>query len=198
MPTVELTYIPNHAELSLAELAQQYVGKPLAEGVAIGVGERAQTVEDALWAIYSQMGISPTAFGGTVAEGAQLDAIGKLIQFPRQGLIDADYITLLRVYVRILVSSGTVEQILAMFKILYPTNLITLTEEFPAAFTLSIYDTPITDAQATILIQIIRKAKGGGIDGQFLYTPAAQSATFTFDGTMAQAFDNGAWSGALE
>lgn len=167
------------------------------ELVSVGIGERAQTIEDALWGIYTEMGVSPDADGFVIASGSQLDLLGKLIGLPRAGLSDDDYVLSLRVYGRILTSSGTIPQLVGMFEILLPSETFTLTESFPAAFIVDTTSVVITDGQAQVFINVIRKAKGGGINGQLIYAEASLATLFTLDGTSAQALDNGHWAGAL-
>ncbi len=167
------------------------------EELAVGVGTRAQTIEDALWGIYTEMGVSPDADGFVIASGAQLDLLGKLIGLPRGELSDDDYVLSLRVYGRILVGSGTIKQLVDMFSILFPSNLATLAESFPAAFVITVSGV-ITGAQAAVAANVIRKAKGGGINGQVRFAESPAASMFTLNGTAAQALDNGHWAGALD
>jgi len=189
-----LTQITTHAGDALAQLAAQYRNRPLMEGVATGTGTRAQTLETVFWQIYTQMGISPNASGFTQATGAQLDLIGKVVNLPRGSASDSVYVLLLQAQIRVLLSSGTINQIEQIMTILLPGGLYTVKQMFPATMEIVDY-TSSPNYQA--FFDLIKHAKPAGVRLTYEFLPNTLATTFKYDGTSAQAYDNGHYAGML-
>lgn len=176
-----LTEILTHAADALAQLARQYQNDPLSMGAAMGVGSRAQTLETALWQIYTQTGISPNAAGFTVATGAQLDLFGKLVNQPRGALNDTDYTALLRATIKVLLCSGTIPDLIAIFSLMLPAatvGTIVVQEYFPAAIILDLTAAGVINP--SVFSQVLQVAKAGGVRALLHYTLVPLANTLSF------------------
>ena len=226
MPQIE--EILTHAEDALARLATQYRNNDQVyiPGLIEGAGERAQTIETALWQIMTQTGLStiawntngvvdtglpyslPFALGGgasigSTAQGAQLDVLGRILNFARGGLDDADYFTALVAWVRVLLSSGTINNIITIFSLLGLVNPA-VAEYFPASFIVeAITATPFSPATLINAGAFLQASKAGGVNGLLHYSLVPAAQTFTL-GTVAEygtssplGFNNGYFSGIV-
>lgn len=176
-----LTEILTHAADALAALARQYQNGTMTVAMATGQGTRAQILETALWQIYTYLGISPNAQGFTVATGAQLDLMGRLVNQPRGALNDADYTALLRATIKLLLCSGTIPDLIAIFALMLPNaalGTIVVSEFFPAAI---IMDLVAAGALNPIVFdQILQAAKAGGVRALLHYSPLPLANTLSF------------------
>lgn len=180
-----LTQILTHASDALAQLARQYQAGGGAQIVAMATGEgtRAQTIETALWQIYTETGISPNASGFTVSTGAQLDLLGRLVGQPRGTLTDVDYTALLRATIRRLLSSGTIPDLIAIFSLMLPTTVlgsIVITESFPAAIILDLTGVTGSAFNPQAFDKVLQIAKAAGVRALLHYTYHTLPATFSF------------------
>jgi hypothetical protein len=129
------------------------------------------------------------------AVGEQLDGLGQIIGIPRGGLDDDAYRTRLRAQIRILISSGTIEDVLAILVLILPggTGLV-LTEDLPG--TPATFQVDVVDAidgalgqQASRVLQTSKAAGVRAILSWFL------SETNTFQFTVSGAVDSDALKG---
>jgi hypothetical protein len=129
------------------------------------------------------------------AVGAQLDGLGQIIGILRGGLDDDAYRTRLRAQIRILISSGTIEDMLAILALILPggTGLV-LTEDLPG--TPAVFQVDVVDAidgalgqQASRVLQTSKAAGVRAILSWFL------SETNTFQFTVSGAVDSDALKG---
>ena len=182
--------VTTHEADAVARLVYQYVNKPNMEALAGIIGARAQTLEDATWELVTKRTIA----AGT---GMQLDDLGAILGEPRQGRTDADY----RIYLsaRILLNkcSGTPDQIIVLFEtVLAAMGAQTVVlQEWATATVIMVVSGIITSAQATELALLLKRARGGGINGQVEWAPQAPATTFTF-GPEAVASDGVGYDGA--
>lgn len=170
-------------------LVQQYK-QPKIEALVSALAAPAQDLEDALIQLYSQRWVN-------TAVGAQLDVLGKIVGIDRGGFSDDFYRLLIASRVLINRSNGGPEDIYAVFaSIISPGVTMALHYYQPAAFELFLGAEPTSAQLAALFRNLLRLARGAGIWGilHWLTTDAAHS--FTFDGTTAQAWDNGLWSDA--
>ena len=134
MPTPEndLVYIPNHKEIAVGNLLQQFQNKPrlraLVQALALGV----QTQEDEAFGLL----VSTTLPAST---GASLDQWGALVGEARGGLVDAEYRVMISA--RILANNfrGGTDQIQTIWKLVTaPQISIRFTLHPPACFSLAV------------------------------------------------------------
>lgn len=180
------------AESETFRLAQYIRGKPNMEAVLDAHGISAETMAEALTQLDTDR-LTDNAFG------AQLDLIGDIVGQAREGLSDADYRP--RIQARILLNrcSGTAEELYTIFELIVPTGTtIELRDYPPASFKLMLYGVTLTDAEALVFSKILNKARAAGVGSRLHYSSALPAATFTFDGTVAQGFDNGHLAGEID
>ena len=115
---------------------------------------------------------------------------------------DADYYTALVAWVRVLLSSGTINNLITIFSLMGVPSPVVLTEYFPAAFIIETIGAVLTAATLTNAAAFLHAAKGGGIYGFLHYSPVPTASTFTL-GTVAQyaasplGFNSGYFSGIV-
>lgn len=185
------------AASAVADVYAQYKNAPIVVAFANLIGAEAQEIENALWQIYSQMGLTTQAPGFTPAVGAQLDLMGKILNLPRTDPNDALYLALLIAQSLVLRSSGRLPEIERVLSIVLPggANTVTITELFPAAFLVDLSAQPITAQFAAVYDRIVQQLRGGGILAQLLYTSQTLANTFTTD--IGPGLDTGYLSGVL-
>ena len=157
-------HITNPDELALARVLQQYVGKPRIEGQISAHAAQIQAVEDALWQLMVGQYLD-------AAEGVQLDRLGAVLVEPRGALGDAQYALVLAAKIRMLRSSGTVPDILAVFATLVPDVDFRLIQAFPASETLFL-DDPIDGDNAPLFASFLARARVAGVTGRLVYHTA--------------------------
>lgn len=179
----------DHALAGIARLAQYLKGKPEFEKLLLAHLERYQDVENA----YQQLNVDRRL---DTAYGQQLDELGILVGQER--LLASDDTYRLRIRARILLnrSSGTIPELLHIFEFLVTGAVIKIEERFPAAFNLRLY-TAVSSTVAALLATFLRKGRAAGVGGTFIWQESDSDEVFTFDGTAAQALDNGKWAGAV-
>lgn len=176
------TKITDHAASAVSLLIEQYRDKPLLSALARISGERTQLLEDQLWKIFTERWIES-------AEGTQLDNLGKIVGQPRQAFADEDYRQQLRARVRLNRSSGTIEDLLAIFRLVVPPGTgLQMIERFPAGFRLQLNDMGFNAASIALLLGFMRAARAGGVYGVLHWITTTEAATFTFDGGAGLGF----------
>lgn len=193
VPTVPLPVVgvdvPDHATIAVSRLAQQFKDKPNITALVRALCVPIQDIENALWQLKTQRG-----FNGI---GVQLDLVGKIVGQPRNGLSDADYLLYLRAKIAVESSIGTVEDLLTVASLIDPGNSIHVQYAGPATLTITVVER-ITQATATALDAFLHQAAPDGVRVILIYTLEPSANTFTFDGTVYQAFDNGYLAGATD
>lgn len=148
-----------------------------------------QNVENALWQLVSERSID-------TAVGEQLNVIGRVVGQDRAtSTNDAEYRVLLKARVIANRSSGSVRDILAVFRALLGSlDGVELEPLFPASFLLHVLgETPVTDANAALFADFTNDAKAAGINAQFHYSTSPASLTFSCspNAKVAEYFDLG-------
>lgn len=128
------------------------------------------------------------------AEGVQLDGLGQILGVDREGLSDEQYRSLLRAYVQVNTSSGTIEELITVSRLALgiaddPAEIVVHEEQYPAGFTIS-YDSSVTVHVGEITAEAIYQGKAAGIHGIFQYFHS--TPVFAFDGANGGSkFDGG-------
>lgn len=180
--------IATHKEQMLARLLFQYKDRPNIAKILTVVAARYQGLEDARWQLLTERYID-------TAVGVQLDVIGRLIQQERgTSANDAEYRLRLRARMRANQSSGTVEDILAVFAaLLGGYDDLELAQYYPAALILSIIgEEPLTATEGALFAGFLADSRAAAIDAQFHYSTSPRSLTFACarSARLTQAFDN--------
>lgn len=175
-PLVCLTDMVGDAQ---ARLISEY-GKSvrLRELAAIYV-EQAQELEDALCTLMSTRDIE-------TATGQYLDDIGTFLDFPRNGLPDADYRPFLRARQAALRSGGRPEDLLTVARWLIPDagTVFELIEHFPFIIRLVVTGDGLGTLPAQTLFNLLRQAKAQGVRLHLEWNPSPDADTFTLAPTL--------------
>jgi len=123
-------------------------------------GNQIQSLENAMRTMYYKLDID-------AMEGEGLNQIGTLVNQARLGNTDAFYRLMLRVKIGVNTSTGTIEEILALWTILAGTTNVALREFVPAKIQLET-DTYLADATFVFLKSAIADAVAGGVSVDIL------------------------------
>ncbi|MBA3841166.1 MAG: hypothetical protein H0X39_00845 [Actinobacteria bacterium] len=134
-----------------------------------------QALESALWQLLMQRQV------GT-AVGVQLDALGKLVNQPRDGTTDADYSRYIRARISTNNSKGRYEDLLTIARlVLTDTTLqIRISQEGAATIRMRIVGV-ITDSTAAILVSFVAAAAAAGVRLVVQWSSVATAAAFKLD-----------------
>lgn len=165
-----LTHRLDHAAKALERLMEQLKPVPGLTKMLNAFNVQIQALEDAFWQLYTERWLS-------VAEGVQLDAIGKILAEPRDGSDDEPYRERLRAKIRVLRSSGTAPNILTIFRLMLPDNDIRFLAIGGAGFILDIGEIDVT--RLPTYERFIRLAKSAGINAQLSYHDGEDGGDFS-------------------
>ncbi len=132
--------------------------------------------------------------GGTT--GANQDVMGRLVGVEREGRTDAVYDLRIAAQILLNISSGTIEQLLAIvIAMIGATPTVEVTEAFPASFDITVDDAPIP-ANGEEVGSLVVLAKPAGVRGSFRFFQAALGTEFRFD-SATQGLDQGKMGAAI-
>lgn len=157
----DVVKIDDHGLRALARLAQQYQDKPKLAALLNVFAPLIQQIEDMFFGM--QLGLQLAN-----AVGVQLDLIGKLVGQPREAAADNEYRLRIAARIKTNVSTGTIEDIYAVFLLLLPSNTFAARADYPAGF---VFDVGEIDSSLEALYEsFFYDAKGDGIAGQFWFS----------------------------
>lgn len=179
-----ITQKTTHAQEMVQRLLQQFHGQPKTEALISALGTRVQEVETAIFTILSGTPV-------LAAVGVQLDNFGTIVGLPRNGMDDATYRLFLRARILVLISAGTIEDLIEIMDLLTGgAETIVLTETpatDPAYFLLEV-TTPIDDTLNDLVIgNLVLDGKSAGVRG---ITKTKHAPTFKLD-TPGAGMDQG-------
>lgn len=117
-----LAWVEDHPSDGVGLLIWQFRGKPRLEAMLRALLEVVQQAEDAAWQVLTERWLDN-------AIGAQLDAIGTIVDLARAGWLDDTYRALLRAQVRVLRSRGRWSDLLGILELLGVTLSLVRTSE---------------------------------------------------------------------
>jgi hypothetical protein len=176
---VASTVVPAVAQLALDRLAQQFRDKPNIVSFVTAQATPAQSIEDALQQLLTLRSVY-------TATGSTLDAIGKLVNQPRNGLVDADYRRYIAARVRANSSDGIPDQLLAICRLVINNDMTSYTYKNIGIAAYEIIAKSgatggaITDAIAAIVIAFLSSATAAGVRGVFRYDTDVNDIVFRF------------------
>ncbi len=182
--------VPDHVAAALARLPEQDKNKTnIAALISVCVAP-AQALESALWQLLTQRQV------GT-AIGAQLDALGKLVNAARNGASDADYPRFIKAQVSTNSSKGRIEDLLTIAKlILNNSAAVTVAKpEGTATIRVSTLNVAVTASTAAIVYSFLSQAVAAGVQLIYQWSTVAPASTFRFD--VGPGLDVGALSSEL-
>lgn len=186
---MSIPYVADHIARALSRLVQQFPKSGSVAGLVSVAAGRCQGVEDALFSLIEGRLLD-------TAEGVQLDALGRLVKQPRNGLDDDTYRLRIRVRIRLNRSSGTGPELTRIFSLLQPTNVVELQEYPPAGLHLLLQE-PITATEAADLTDVLGDAVSAGVHALLVWTESPDADVFTFD-SGGLGFDAGHLAGSIE
>lgn len=169
------TKITDHVQRALDALPSQHRDKPNTEAFLTIFAEMIQELEDGVYPLITDRFID-------TAVGAQLDVIGKIVGYPRSGLLDEPYRLRLKARIAVNRSSGSLEDLItvALLMLQPETALIKSTMHFPAGLSMDVTDVAVDADTATVVAQFLRDAASAGVqlhvvtsaseDAETLYT----------------------------
>jgi len=167
-----LTEKTTHDAEALATFLEQFKGQAILSALLSSYVAQVQELEAVFFDVLASRTID-------AAEGDQLDLLGALVGQPREGRSDSDYRIWIKARIRVNLSSGTSNDILATIDaILSSTGRAEITETPPAAMLVTVSDA--LGGTPADVAELISQARGAGIDCNLVYTLLADSATFTF------------------
>ncbi len=152
----------NHVAEALARLMEQYKQAENLQAVVTALVEQIQNVEDATFELDNgRMLYNGSTFPAT---GAQLDAIGEIVDFERNGLEDDIYLIFILGIIAQNHSDTTIRSVLAIINSLFlnPTGFF-MTELYPASIAVAFAETTLDPAFFATVAQIIQRSLGAGI-----------------------------------
>jgi hypothetical protein len=180
-------YVRNqaHVEQGLDRLLERFKGRPKLEALLRLFLERVQRIDDVVWDLYVGMWLDN-------AEGAQLDALGFIVNEPRLGRADDLYRLYIRARIRINRANGRPSDVLQVARlVIEPTATLEFIPEYPAAYKVRITGTAI---RAIDLKKIMLQVKPAGV-GLTVDSVQDLANAFIFDtGTpLINGWDHGRW-----
>ena len=157
----KIVKISNHIPTGLSRLLQQYKGKPNLENLLRICLGRFQDIEDALTNFSDRLDIANQT-------GEQLDGIGEIIGQPRHGYSDDYYRVMLLARIATNVSRGTIEDVISVFRIISTSNLVKLTELYPAGYEISTSYIIGDEKLQGYLMEMLNAAKPAGVSYQYV------------------------------
>ncbi len=184
-----IEHITDHEDRALTTLLSQWQDSPKLKALLAALIGRVQEMEDDAWALATQRAL-------TVAVGAQLDQLGRIVGQSRGGFTDADYRKLINV--RIIANRGggravvllQVVAILVAAPVKYEVNI-----DAPAEFRLRWIADPPTAEMLAILRRIIGDMVPSGVKWEAV---DARAGSFRFGSGTTYGFGVGKFAHKIE
>ena len=170
----------DHTARGLSRLAQQFKGKPRIEGVLRVLLSEVDALEAAIQQVNSIWNIDDS-------EGAQLDAIGRIVGQERGSLDDPALRRWLAARVQANRSRGRAQDIQRVFAALAPDSDPAIEQEGNATFALVLHEAILDDIAD--VVALVKRVKAKGVRVLIEYRTVAESESFTFD--AGPGFDTG-------
>jgi hypothetical protein len=187
---LELTKNEQHSEQAIYRLLEQFQDKARFKTLIDIYTEAFQDIEEAFWDLYTKRRLD-------TAEGDQLRILGRIVGLVKGTTSDVDFRVLVAARIRVLLSRGTLDDLLRIMTIVLggPGTRIVY-EVFPAMIRVEL--TAVPAFSTVILGRLLRAAKAGGVRLDIDYPPPSGD-WFTFNtvaggGSTALGFMNVAGS----
>lgn len=180
--------IPDHADRAVDRLPAHQRTRQSIEKMIRAITAPVQEVEDALFSLLLIASVDS-------ASGDALDKLGRIVGQPRNGLWDADYRVWIRARQRVNRSSGTIPELLAVLRSIFPPEVtVSVSPEFPAGLRIRARGVELRNPDA--VAALIKEACAGGIQTIFDFLTASPAETFTLDD--GPGYDDGHLADAIE
>lgn len=194
-----------------SRLAEQFKDKANLLAVVDAYAAQIQELEDSGQALALLLSIDPVTSDTSsplygIGRGVQLDVIGLLVGQKRLAASDATYRLYLRARIRVNKSSGTPEELYAVFVALFAAaGQAKATAEQPAAIVFQVLAPVLDPPTADLLLSFLRDAKDGGVRLLLEWQGVDDAHSFTFYGGTGLGFGDasdpspgGQFAGALQ
>jgi hypothetical protein len=176
--------VPDHAAVAVSRLPAQFQ-KPRIQAMLRAFAGPAQLLENVLWQLLTQRALA-------TAVGAQLDALGVILNLPRLGHGDGNYRRRLQAVVTTKRSRGNAENLIKIARLILDDDLaqVVVTTMPIGVVTVQVSNRAVDESVADTLAQYVALGTTSGVRSivkTSLYPP---SSLFTFD-TPGQGFDSG-------
>lgn len=179
-----------HVAIALSKLAEQYKASPNLTTALSTFAKQTQALDDAAVQLDTLADID-------ASEGVQLDTIGDVVGETRQGFDDVAYRLHLKARVILNKGSGTIEDVLRLFRqLMGPGCTLTLQEEYPAALVLTLGGIAVDATLAPYLVLFLAAGGGGGVKRILHWSEHAEADSFAFAGAPGKGFDAGYFTSA--
>ncbi len=165
--------IDTHVADARSRLLMQYKDRPNLSALIDALLSPVQEIEDVVSSMYGRLDIEGSA-------GEQLNGIGRIVGTERAGWEDAVYRVLLTARCAQLVSRGTIEEIIGVWKILSQADNIHVLEVYPGQVDLYC-DVPLDEDLIQFIFTMMRKVPAGGVEIDFPAIIYTASNDFGFD-----------------
>ncbi len=174
--------ITNHAALAAARFTEKLKNAPRALAILEAASMRTQSLENVLFSLFEDRTVDS-------AEGSHLDAIGAIVNQPRLDADDDLYRLRIKARIRTNRSRGTTNDILGVFRALFPEATLEIKQEPPASLTVKVLDLVLDDDPRDLALAFLREAVAAGVGASLLSSKAPKDETFTLPGTAILAAD---------
>lgn len=183
--------IESHATEALDRLCELFKVQPNVRALITVWCRPVQAFEEVLYQVLTERTVD-------LAVGVQLDMLGVIVGQPRGGLVDDDYRRYIRARIRVNRSSGTIDELIVIARLIVNDEdaTIWLEPSYPAACVMHIQGIPVDDAIATALVVFLRAAATGGVRVVLEWSTVAPEDTFTWDSSVWD--DTDQWAGSFE
>lgn len=192
-----------------SRLAEQFKDKPKLVAVVDAFAEQVQALEDSGQALALLGSIDPVTDDTNdprywIGRGAQLEVIGRRVGQQHTGEPDAIYRLRLRARIRANRSSGTAEDLYAVFVALFGgAGAAKIARSQPATLIFQVVAMGLDPLSAGVLLDFLRDAKDAGVKLILEWSPVADAGMFTMAGAGGLGFGDssdptigGAFAGA--
>jgi hypothetical protein len=170
LPSLNLAYV----EEGLARLTDKFQ-KPVIQALTKIYLEAVQDVEEAAFDVLASRILANNP------EGHQLDLLGKIVNEPRAGRTDEEYLVAVKVRIRTNRSQGRTLDIIEVSNLASDNAAFQYREDRPHYFSVVIEET--STAIAKTLIRALGRAKAASYGGVLYFNHWPESEALTFDST---------------
>lgn len=170
-----VAYIPNHQAIAKTQSLEQYHGNVDFEGMLDSLTAGVQSLEDALWQLYTLRWLD-------TATGVQLDGLGQILTFARNTPDDEVYRLELKARSVQLISESEPEALIRVVAFMTGADLVTYQGWYPAGIGLGT-DGEVLLGNINLLYDFAQKTAGAGIRVDWLWQFDPVNP-FSCDGTL--------------
>jgi hypothetical protein len=173
LPIYPLSYVSSHIEQGLANLVEQFKDKPKIASLLTSFLNQIQDLEDAFWTLLWDRYLD-------VATGVSLDGLGDIVGESREGREDDAYRQGIKTRILINLSSGTPEEILAIFVSFFSGTSYHLMELPPAYFKVRVLGKMPDEPTVLQFHNLLQEIKAAGVGAGLHYQLVEEGNVFQF------------------